>query len=246
MDMGSVLFFLADAAAGAATGHETDIISLIGRASPVAKAVLLILAAMVVVAIALIVSKSVQLRRATDENRRFLNVFWNEKSVEEAFTKSDRFIKSPIAAVFKSGAREIKKISSAQGAGNSWSVDEHGLENVSRALARSSNSEVAALEKYLNILAILSSAGPYIGLFGTVWGIMVAFQDIAAQGSATLATVAPGIAEALIATAFGLFVAIPAVIAYNMFAGRVKRQATDMEGFSQDFLNIVQRGTHGD
>jgi biopolymer transport protein TolQ len=243
MDMGSAYLFLAEAAGG--HGAETDIISLIGRASFVAKMVLVILVIMTVLALAVIISKYLQFRRAMDQNRQFLNVFWNEKSVEEAFSKSERFVKSPIAAVFKSGAREIKKLANARGE-SSWSVDEHGLVNVGRALARTSNTEVASLEKYLSVLAISASAGPFIGLFGTVWGIMVSFQDIASQGQATLATVAPGIAEALVATAGGLFVAIPAVVAYNMFAGRVKRQAIDMDGFSQDFLNIVQRGTHGD
>ena len=242
MDMGSAFDFLASAGGH---GAETDIISLISRASLVAKLVLVILVVMAVVTIALVISKWIQFRRATDENRQFLNVFWNEKSVEEAFSKSERFVKSPIAVVFKSGAREIKKISAANN-NNSWNVDDHSLPNVGRALARSSNTEVSSLEKYLGTLAIMASAGPFIGLFGTVWGIMVSFQDIASQGQATLATVAPGIAEALVATAAGLFVAIPAVVAYNMFAGRVKRQAIDMDGFSQDFLNIVQRGTHGD
>jgi biopolymer transport protein TolQ len=245
MTMASAYLFLAEAAQAGGHGAETDIISLIGRASLVAKLVLLILLIMGIVAIALIISKSLQFRRAQDQNRQFLNVFWNEKSVEEAFSKSDRFVKSPIAAVFKSGAREIKKIASAKG-DSSWQVDEHGLANVGRALMRSSNTEVASLEKYLGLLAIMASAGPFIGLFGTVWGIMVSFQDIASQGQATLATVAPGIAEALVATAAGLFVAIPAVVAYNSFAGRVKRQSIDMDGFSQDFINIVQRGTHGD
>lgn len=242
MDIGSAFLFLAEAGGH---GAETDIISLIGRASVVAKLVLLILIIQAVVAIAVIISKSLQFRRAMDQNRQFLNVFWNEKSVEEAFSKSERFVKSPIAAVFKSGAREIKKIATARGDA-SWSVDEHGLVNVGRALTRTSNTEVASLEKYLNILAIFASAAPFIGLFGTVWGIMVSFQDIASEGQATLATVAPGIAEALVATAAGLFVAIPAVVWYNMFANRVKKQAIDMDGFSQDFLNIVQRGTHGE
>ncbi|HQY05972.1 MAG TPA: MotA/TolQ/ExbB proton channel family protein [Lacunisphaera sp.] len=119
---------------------------------------------------------------------------------------------------------------------------EHAENAIQRALARQS----LRYEASMIILASLVSGAPFMGLFGTVWGIMEAFQDIASQGQATLATVAPGIAEALVATAAGLFVAIPAVVAYNMFAGRVKRQAIDMDGFSQDFLNIVQRGTHGD
>jgi biopolymer transport protein TolQ len=242
MDIGITAFdFLASG-----SGGGMDMISLIGKATVVAKIVLLILALMTIVALALIVSKYLQFKRANEENRQFLNVFWNEKNVEEAFAKSERFGKSPIAAVFKSGAREIKKLNASRGGAGAWHVDEHGITNVSRALTRTSSTEVAALEKYLSILAICASGGPFIGLFGTVWGIMVSFQEIGAQGSASLATVAPGISEALIATALGLVVGIPALVAYNSFAARIKLQSTDMDGFSQDFLNIVQRGAHGD
>lgn len=242
MDIGIAAF---DFLASAGGGQATDIMSLIGKATLVAKLVLLLLVIMTVLGLAVIAAKWVQFRRAQNENRQFLNVFWNEKSVGDAYAKSERFVKSPIAAVFMSGVREIKKLNAAKGEPNSWTVDEHGLPNVSRALARTSGSEVISLEKYLSLLAIFASAGPFIGLFGTVWGIMVSFQDIGASGSASLATVAPGIAEALVATAAGLFVGIPAVIAYNSFSSRIKAQSTDMDGFSQDFLNIVHRGTHG-
>lgn len=242
MDIGIAAF---DFLASAGGGQATDIMSLIGRASLVAKIVLFLLVIMTVLGLAVIIAKALQFRRAQDENRQFLNVFWNEKSVGDAFAKSERFVKSPIAAVFMSGAREIKKLNAAKGEPNSWSVDEHGLANVSRALTRTSGSELISLEKYLSLLAIFASAGPFIGLFGTVWGIMVSFQEIGSSGSASLATVAPGIAEALVATAAGLFVGIPAVIGYNSFASRIKRQSTDLDGFSQDFLNIVHRGTHG-
>jgi len=242
MDIGIAAFEFLAAAEG---GQEMDIMSLIGKATLVAKLVLLLLVVMTVLGLAVIAAKWLQFRRAHNENRQFLNVFWNEKSVSDAYAKSERFAKSPIAAVFMSGAREIKKLNAAKGEPSSWHVDEHGLANVSRALARTSGSELTALERYLSLLAIFASAGPFIGLFGTVWGIMVSFQDIGASGSASLATVAPGIAEALVATAAGLFVGIPAIIAYNSFANRIKMQSTDMDGFSQDFLNIVQRGTHG-
>ncbi len=242
MDIGITAFdFLASG-----SGGGMDMISLIGRASLIAKLVLLILAILTVVAIALIISKSLQFKRANEENRKFLNVFWNEKSIGEAFAKADLYARSPIASVFKSGAREIKKLNAGRGDSNAWHVDEHSIVNVGRALSRTSSTEVASLEKYLSILAICASGGPFIGLFGTVWGIMVSFQEIGAQGSASLATVAPGISEALIATALGLVVGIPALVAYNSFASRIKNQSTDMDGFSQDFLNIVQRGTHGD
>lgn len=223
--------------------HGTDIWSALGEASAVALIVLVILLLGLILTVALTIAKWVQLTRATNENRQFLNLFWNEKSVEDAYAKSERFTKSPIAAIFKSGAREIKKITASRGEAGSWNVDEHGLANVSRSLARTSNNEVASLEKFLPWLATLGSASPFIGLFGTVFGIINSFQKIAAEGNASLATVAPGISEALVATAAGLFVAIPAVIAYNSFANRIKRQAIDMDGFSQDFLNIVQRGS---
>ena len=229
--------------AEAGKAPSTDIWSALGEASAIAIAVLVILLLGFVLTIGLVAAKYLQLSRATTENRQFLNLFWNEKIVEDAYAKSERFTKSPIAAIFKSGAREIKKITASRGDASSWNVDEHGLANVSRSLARTSNNEVASLEKFLPWLATLGSASPFIGLFGTVFGIINSFQKIAAEGNASLATVAPGISEALVATAAGLFVAIPAVIAYNSFANRIKRQAIDMDGFSQDFLNIVQRGS---
>ena len=237
MDMGSAFDFLASAGGH---GAETDIISLISRASLVAKLVLVILVVMAVVTIALVISKWIQFRRATDENRQFLNVFWNEKSVEEAFSKSERFVKSPIAAVFKSGAREIKKISAANN-NNSWNVDDHSLPNVGRALARSSNTEVSSLEKYLGTLAIMASAGPFIGLFGTVWGIMVSFQAIANSQNTNLAVVAPGIAEALFATAIGLLAAIPATIFYNMYTADAGKIGARLENFADEFSAIISR-----
>ncbi len=139
--------------------------------------------------------------------------------------------------MFRSGVQELKRYASAEASLES----EHRMEVLSRALARQSNTEIAQLEKNLGWLATTASAAPFVGLFGTVWGIMDSFHKIGVTGSANLAVVAPGISEALIATAFGIGVAIPAVVAYNHFNGVIKRQATDMDSFSQDFLNIVQR-----
>ena len=142
-----------------------------------------------------------------------------------------------MATVFKSGVKELKKVNSGEGeTDNSGKVD-----NIYRALLRSSTSEVAALESHLGWLATTASAAPFVGLFGTVWGIMNSFQSIGASGAANLATVGPGISEALITTATGIAAAIPAVVAYNHFAGQIKRLAVDMECFSQDFINIIQR-----
>jgi biopolymer transport protein TolQ len=125
------------------------------------------------------------------------------------------------------------------------STDLGGIENVSRALRRATNSEITRLERYLTFLATTGSTSPFIGLFGTVWGIMTAFEGIGRTGSASLAVVAPGIAEALIATAIGLVAAIPAVMAYNHFQHKIRVLTNEMDSFSTEFLNIVQRTVAG-
>jgi biopolymer transport protein TolQ len=116
-----------------------------------------------------------------------------------------------------------------------------GLDNITRAMKRSHTAEITHLESLVPFLATTGSTAPFIGLFGTVWGIMIAFQDIGKMGSANLATVAPGISEALIATATGLAAAIPAVIAYNYFNSKIKVLDAEMESFTSDFLNIIKR-----
>ncbi|HRK02296.1 MAG TPA: MotA/TolQ/ExbB proton channel family protein [Oligoflexia bacterium] len=142
-----------------------------------------------------------------------------------------------VAAVFKAGYKELKKISQI----DARNVRTESIANIHRALGRTALAETHGLEKMVGFLATIGSAAPFVGLFGTVWGIMNSFQGIGATGNANLAVVAPGISEALIATAAGLAAAIPSVMAYNYFVGRIKSIATEMDTFSQDFLNIVQR-----
>lgn len=238
MDIGIAAFDLV-----ASAGGDMDMISLIAKATLVAQIVLVTLILMSIWAVALIIVKGNQFKKAAAQNKEFLNIFWNEKSLETALDKSKGLTKSPIANVFRAGVRELEKLN--EGAKDVFKADSHGLENVHRAMVRSSAVELAELEKSIPVLAICASAGPFIGLFGTVWGIMVSFQDIGKSGSASLATVAPGIAEALIATAAGLFVGIPAVVAYNNLGARMKAQSTDIDGFTADFMNIVQRKSHG-
>jgi biopolymer transport protein TolQ len=213
-------------------------LELISHASPLAQGVLALLLLMSILCWAIIFAKARHLSAAKKDNLKFLNVFWNGKNIDEIYLKIEMFEYSPIAKVFKSGVKELKKVAAADGG----SLDDHAIANVSRALLRSSTTEVAQLEKYVSWLATTASAAPFIGLFGTVWGIMNSFQGIGASGNANLAVVAPGISEALIATAAGIGAAIPAVMAYNAFANQIKRVAVDMDCFSQDFLNIVQRG----
>lgn len=202
-----------------------------------AKMVLLLLLSASVFCWAIILAKWRLLRSAVNQNTEFLNVFWHGKNIDEVFAKSDKFPVSPAANVFKSGVKELRKVS----VGELEQVGTEAVENIYRSLMRSTYSEIASLEKHLNWLATTASAAPFVGLFGTVWGIMTSFQQIGATGAANLAVVAPGISEALITTAAGIAAAIPAVVAYNHFAGQIKKLAIDVDCFSHDFLNIIQR-----
>jgi biopolymer transport protein TolQ len=213
---------------------QHGVMDLIAQSGPMAKLVLLVLLFSSVFSWAIIFTKLKMLRHCFWENSEFLNLFWNSRSVDEVIGRTDRFERSPIARVFRNGVKELKKLPEKD-------QDPRTVENISRALARSSNHEVATLEKNVSWLATVASATPFIGLFGTVWGIMNSFQSIGASGAANLAVVAPGISEALITTAMGIGAAVPAVIAYNHILTQIKRIAIDLDGFTQDFLNILQR-----
>lgn len=226
------------------TAYQANAIDLVLSAGWVAKIVLLILLAASVFSWAVIIMKHRTLKAAQKESHDFLNVFWYGQDLEDIFAKSEQFQRSPVATVFKAGFKELKKISqleSAPGHAKPNQILAGGLDNVHRALNRTTASEVTLLEKSVGLLATVGSTAPFVGLFGTVWGIMDSFQGIGATGNANLAVVAPGISEALIATAAGLLAAIPAVVAYNFFVGRIKTLATEMDTFGHDFMNIVQR-----
>ena len=217
---------------------QTGILDLISQAGWVAKFVLLLLLGASVVCWAIIMTKWKTLKLAQHQNEKFLKTFWNGKNMDEILGQTEKFPHSPVAQVFKNGVKELRKLS-GQDSHPSSTADK--TDNIYRALIRASSAEIATLEKHVNWLATTASAAPFVGLFGTVWGIMNAFQNIGATGAANLAVVAPGISEALITTATGIAAAIPAVIAYNFFVGQIKKVAVDMECFSQDFINIVQR-----
>ncbi|MCM2278537.1 MAG: protein TolQ [Oligoflexia bacterium] len=217
--------------------NQTGILGLITHAGPMAIFVLLLLVGASIHCWAIIFTKWRALKRALDENAQFLTIFWHGKTIDEIMAKCDKFNCSPVAAVFRSGVKELKKLSAEELA----SAGVEKVDNIQRALMRASNTEMAQLEKHVSWLATTASAAPFVGLFGTVWGIMNSFQSIGASGAANLAVVAPGISEALITTATGIGAAIPAVVGYNYFAGLIKRAAIDMDSFSQDFMNIIQR-----
>ena len=220
-------------------------LELITHGGPVVTGVLLILIFASLGSWSIIFRKLLHLRRAQAESVRFLDTFWRSKRLDAIYTAADQMPVSPVAQVFRAGYVELSKVTQAQPAGQSEDSAMHdqlgGFENVERALARATNAELTALEQSVPFLGTTAAAAPFVGLFGTVWGIMGAFRDIYAAGNANLATVARPISEALIATAVGLFAAIPALVAYNAFNSRIRVLENEMRNFSSDFLNIIKR-----
>jgi biopolymer transport protein TolQ len=228
---------------------QTDVVSLVLRSSPIAKTVLVILLAFSAVSWGIIVYKAWQFRRAQRQSGVFIDVFRRSSKFSEVQAVCASLAASPLVGLFLAGYAELNTQLRQQAGGNpeprpSGSGSRpilQSLDAVDRALLRASSVEVARLEHRVMFLATTASITPFIGLFGTVWGIMAAFESIGAAGSSSLGVVAPGIAEALIATAAGLFAAIPAVYFYNHLTGRVKRFAAQMDDFSLEFLNIAER-----
>ncbi|MGB8951055.1 MAG: protein TolQ [Candidatus Aminicenantales bacterium] len=215
-----------------------NILKLVFEASLVVKIILLILLLFSVFSWAIIFFKRKMFKATSVQTQRFLEVFRKSRNLTEVSEASKRFKSSSLAIIFQSGFKEMAHMAKSN-PGSSLSPTK--LDNLNRALVKASNSEIARLEKMLPFLATTGSVTPFIGLFGTVWGIMDAFMRIGVTRSASLVSVAPGIAEALIATALGLFAAIPAVIAYNYFLHRIKDQITQMEDFSMELLTIAER-----
>jgi biopolymer transport protein TolQ len=219
-------------------------LSLFAGTGIIVKLVLLVLIYFSVVSWAIIFYKLIQVRKANLESERFLAFFWQTKRFDTVNTQIDRFANSPLSILFTEGYNELKKLGQRveeTSDPNIISADLGGVDNVARALRRATTSEITRLEKYLAFLATTGSTAPFIGLFGTVWGIMTAFKGIGETGSASLAVVAPGIAEALVATAIGLVAAIPAVMGFNHFQTKIKVLIAEMDNFGTEFLNIVQR-----
>jgi len=241
-----VTLLLAAPVAAQGTGNF-DLLQLLLGASGVVRGVLFLLVCLSIIGWYVIGYKALYLNRAQGESLRFLEAFWQAKRLDAVYQEAEHKKRSPIAHMFKAGYVELSKLQNAKAQGQSapspgevWH-GEGDLENIERALRRAATHESTVLESMVPFLATVGSAAPFIGLFGTVIGIIDAFHQIANQGSANLATVAPGIAEALGTTAVGLIAAVPAVMAYNWFARKIKVLSAEMDAFSNDFLNIVKR-----
>ena len=186
--------------------------------------------------------KLAQIRKARKQSERFVEIFWESKSLTQIHTASLDFKQSPVAQVFRSGYQDLLRLTRSKRQGEGESETElAGVANVERALRRATNQEITKLERALTFLATTAATAPFIGLFGTVWGIMDAFRALSTAQSSSIQAVAPGISEALVATAVGLAAAIPAVVAYNHFSHEVRLLHTDMDNFSAEFLNIAER-----
>lgn len=221
---------------------EIDVLHLMFGGYGAVLVVAYILTAAFLLSLFVIFYKLVAISQAQSQSISFLDKFWESKRLDDIFRVAEGLKYSPLAAMFRAGYIELSKVKKGQ-ASDTGSMHEKmdGIENIERALTRAKVSETTKLENLLPFLATVGSAAPFVGLFGTVWGIMDAFTKIAASGKADLATVSGPIAEALIATAVSLAAAIPAVVAYNYFNRRIKVLSAEMTTFGSDYLNIVKR-----
>ena len=247
--LGSLVLALQVQDGAAPVAGTGDVIDILRETGPINQAVLLVLVIFSIASWAIILHKAWSLRAAETQSARFLDVFRRSSKFSEVQAVCPSLPASPLVGVFQAGYAEINAQFRLGQAGHESNHPPaaggrpilKSLTAVDRALLRAATAEVSKLEKRVTFLATTASITPFIGLFGTVWGILVAFNRIGATGSTNLAVVAPGISEALIATAAGLFAAIPAVYFYNHFTSKVKGFATEMDDFSLEFLNIAER-----
>lgn len=229
---------------GFAPSQQPGVLDLVKGSGPLVQAVLYLLVLFSVVSWGIIFAKYRQVLRAKSESARFIEIFWQSRNLASIHDASRELKSSPVAQVFRAGYEELLRVSRSKKEtpqGESLTTELGGVDNVTRALKRATSVEITKLEKSLTFLATTASTTPFIGLFGTVWGIMNAFRGLSVTHSSSIQAVAPGIAEALIATAAGLAAAIPALMAYNHFVQRIKVLASDMDNFSHEFLNIAER-----
>ena len=230
-------------AAAAPVDQGLDMLQLILHASIPVQLVMLLLLVASIASWVIILRKKRVLDRAEHEADRFEEAFWSGTELSRLYasaTERNRQIEG-LEAIFEGGMREFNRIRQRRGVDSRMQ-----LEGAQRGMRAATSRELDGLERNLEFLANVGSISPYVGLFGTVWGIMISFQGLANVKEATIATVAPGISEALIATAMGLFAAIPAVWAYNRYATRAERMAVRYETFSEEFSSILQRQAHVD
>jgi biopolymer transport protein TolQ len=221
---------------------EMDFIGILGNSKGLILIVVIAQVALVALTFFVTVYKLIQISQAQSQSVSFLDRFWESKRLDDIYKVAEALKHSPLAIMFKAGYVELSKIKKrSEQAGDSMHDRMEDTTNIERALGRAKVSELTKLETMLPFLATVGAASPFIGLFGTVWGIMEAFLNIAAAGSAELSEIAQPIAEALGTTALGLMSAVPAVVAFNYFNRRIKVLSAEMQTFGSDYLNIIRR-----
>lgn len=225
--------------------HSGDsVVDMIFNAGPLVKFVLLILLSLSVACWCVIVLKFRMIRRANRQSSDFMSLFRQRKNYSALYRESERLSESHLAQIFRVGYAELSRVGKSLDTRNISDLSSNPeilIENVERAIHGGTTAELQRFGRYLPLLATTGSTAPFIGLFGTVWGIMTSFQEIGIKGAANLGIVAPGISEALVATAIGLAAAIPAVVAYNHFSTKLRGIENEMSHFSADYLNMLKR-----
>jgi len=228
--------------AGLYRGVRSDFFDLVLNAGLIVKLVLLILLFFSIVSWAIIFFKFKTIRKAEAETRKFLEIFSSKKDFPSIYMQTRKFRFSPVAEIFRAGYLVFKQQKNERTIENDdvhKAIQADKKDTINRAVKKVTTNQINQLEHNLSFLATTGNAAPFIGLFGTVWGIMEAFQEIGQKGATSIAIVAPGISEALIATAAGLFAAIPAVIAYNYYLSRIRRLVSEMDSFSDELVHIT-------
>jgi biopolymer transport protein TolQ len=220
---------------------KVDIVGMLSEAKGVPFVVVIILLALAVLCVFVILYKLIQISQAQSQSVTFLDRFWESKRLDDIYRVAEGLKNSPIASMFRAGYVELSKIKKRGDETGSMHDKMEDTANIERALARAKISEMTKLETLLPFLATNGSAAPFIGLFGTVWGIMEAFLAIAAAGEADLGMIAQPIGESLITTALSLVSAVPAVVAFNYFNRRLKVLNAEMTAFQNDYVNIIRR-----
>ncbi|MHC1724745.1 MAG: protein TolQ [Syntrophobacteraceae bacterium] len=240
--MTGILYAAPDSTAPYRSGDT--VLDMIFNAGPMVKFVLLVLMALSIACWCIILLKYRLIRRANRESGEFISMFRQKKNYSALYRESERLEESHLAQIFRVGYAELSRVGKSLETRNLVELSgnpEILIENVERAIQGGMTAERQRFERFLPLLATTGSTAPFIGLFGTVWGIMTSFQEIGLKGAANLAVVAPGISEALVATAIGLGAAIPAVVAYNHFSTKLRVIENEMSHFSSDFLNMLKR-----
>lgn len=225
------------------TTESVGLLYMLTNAGPVVKFIMLLLLFFSIISWAIIFIKFRYVRKAFRDSADFTEVFWQCRTLADAFSKAKALRSSPLARIFIAAYMEAARTENDENLAARKNTEStlQSMGSVKRTLNRAINVENRRLTQLVSFLATAGNTAPFIGLFGTVWGIMSTFQGIGLSGSASLAVVAPGISEALVATAAGLAVAIPAVIAYNYFNDRIRVLNSELQSFSSDFLNIIER-----